>query len=77
MALGNTTIMISKELRNELNALKIYPNETYNELIMDLVEDRMFLTEEVKKYIEIAEKQVANGETVSLEDIKKKMGLNV
>jgi hypothetical protein len=71
----NTTIMVSLDLKNELSALKLYPNETYEDIISDLIEDRKFLTEETLKEIEISRKEYRAGKYVTLEQIKKEAGL--
>ena len=70
-----TTIMISKDLKEELNAMKLFENETYENIINDLIEDRKFLTQETLKEIAEAETEAKKGETISLEEIKRKMDL--
>ncbi len=59
-----TTIQISEELQSMLKKRKLYDKETYEEVIWDLLEDTMELSEDIK-----------NKKTVSLEEIKKKMGI--
>jgi hypothetical protein len=71
----NTTIMVSLDLKKELNDLKLYPNETYEDIISDLIEDRKFLTEETLKEIEISRKEYSAGKYVTLEQVKKEAGL--
>jgi len=66
-----TTIQISNELKDALNKMKI-GGDTYEDIIWDLLEDRMELSEETKKAIEEAQKNIKDGKVVSLEDIKKK-----
>ncbi len=68
-----TTIQISKELLENLKAMKIHEKESYENLIWDLIEDRMELSEETIKDIEESEKQIREGNTISLEEIKKKL----
>lgn len=46
-----TTIQISKELLNKLQGMKFNSKESYEEIIWDLIEDRMELSEETKKGI--------------------------
>ncbi len=67
-----TTIQISSDLVENLQKLKLFSKETYEEVIWDLIEDRMELSEETKTNIKTAEKQIKNGETVSFEEIKRK-----
>jgi len=70
-----TTIQISKKLQKELSSRKMYDKETYEELIWDLLEDTIELSEEAKRQIKQAEKEIKEGKTVSFEEIKKKVGL--
>ena len=70
-----TTIQISTELLNQMQAMKVHARESYEDLIWDLIEDRMELSEETKKNIAEAEKNIREGKTVSLEEIKKRLGM--
>ena len=70
-----TTIQISENLKKELAKKKIYDNETYEEIIWDLIEDSLELSEETKKNIELSRKEIEEGKTVKLEDIKKRLKL--
>jgi len=70
-----TTIQVSNELLNKLQAMKIHVKESYEDLIWDLLEDRMEFSEETKKNIAEAEKDFKEGRTISLEELKKKRGL--
>jgi hypothetical protein len=70
-----TTIQISQETKNELDALK-FRKETYENIIQDLIEDRYILSEETLKEIEEERQDYLNGgKTYSLEEIKKENGL--
>ena len=73
-----TTIQISNELRNILVNRKMHPRDTFEEVIFDLIEDTMELSEETKKNIAEYEKEVKkNGykNFISLAQIKKEVGL--
>ena len=70
-----TTIQISDKLQVELSKKKLYDRETYEEIIWDLMEDTMELSEETKKHLKQSEKEIKEGKTVSLEEIKKKLKL--
>tara|TARA_Y100000310_G_C20661970_1_gene805296 strand:- start:2136 stop:2366 length:231 start_codon:yes stop_codon:yes gene_type:complete len=72
--MAQTTIQISQKLQKELNNKKLFDRETYEEVIWDLIEDTMELSEETKRRIEIAEKEVKEGKTVSFEEVKRKLG---
>ncbi len=70
-----TTIQISSELLKRLQMMKIHAKESYEDLIWDLIEDRMEFSEETKKNIKQSEKEFREGKTISLEELKKKRGL--
>ena len=70
-----TTIQISKELKEALDKQKFTQKETYEEVVWDLLEDRMELSEQTLQAIARAEKDVAAGRTISLSALKKKYGL--
>lgn len=70
-----TTIQVSGKLVETLKNRKMYDKESYEEIIWDLIEDSMELSEETKKHIAQAEKEYREGKTVSLEEVKKKLGL--
>lgn len=70
-----TTMQVSKELLKELKSRKMYDNESYEDIIWGLLEDTMELSDETKRRIKQAEKEIREGKTVSLEEVKKKLGL--
>ncbi len=71
----STTIQISKNLKKELDKMKIFDRETYEEVIWDIIEDTKEISEETKKEIEEARKEIARGEFVTLSEIKKKYSI--
>jgi predicted transcriptional regulator len=71
-----TTIQISKELKEALEARKLVANESYEEVIVDLIEDTMELSEETKKGIESAREDIKHGRLFTLEQIKKEFNLH-
>ena len=70
-----TTIQISEDLKKELQRRKIHKNDTYEEVIWDLVEDTMELSEATKKGIKQAEKDVKAGKVKTLDQIEKELKL--
>lgn len=68
-----TTIQVSEELAEKLKEKKLYDKESYEEVILDLLEDSMELSEETKRNIEISEKEIKEGKIVSFEQIKKRL----
>jgi predicted transcriptional regulator len=71
-----TTIQISRELQKRLEARKLVANESYEEVIEDLIEDTMELSEETKRDIAEAEKDIKAGRVFTLEQIKKEFNLH-
>ncbi len=72
----DTTIQISKELLGKLQKMKMHNKESYEDIIWDLLEDRMELSEETKRDIEESRKEIKEGKFVTLKDIKKKYNIN-
>lgn len=70
-----TTIQVSQKLKQELDKRKLSKNETYEEIIWDLVEDTMELSEQTKKDLKEALEDVRAGRVYTLEEIKKRHGL--
>ena len=72
-----TTIQISKELLAKLKQRKLNDKESYEEVIWDLMEDTMELSEETKRAIADGRKEIVEGKTHKWEDIKRNLNLNV
>lgn len=73
-----TTIQISVELLKKLQQMRMHEKESYENILWDLVEDRMQLSEETKKAIAEYEKDVKEknwSNFVPLEEIRKRTGL--
>ena len=68
-----TTMQISKDLLGRLAKMKMYEKESYENVVWDLIEDRMEFSKETKMNIEKSEKEIKEGRIVSLEQIKKKL----
>lgn len=66
-----TTIQIGKDLAEELKKRKMSAKESYEEIIWDLLEDTMELSEETKQAIAIGRKQILEGKVISFEDLKR------
>lgn len=71
----NTTIQISKELLGELKSRKMYDTESYEDIILDLLEDSMVLSKETLENIKQSEEDFKAGRVHSLEEVKEKLGL--
>ena len=72
-----TTIQVSKQLLGKLKLMKIYTNESYEDLIWDLIEDRLEFSDQTKRNIAISEKEIRQGKVTKWEDVKKELGVNV
>ena len=70
-----TTIQISEELQSKLANRKMFERETYEEIIWDLLEDTMELSEETKKDIAEAREDIKKGRVYTLDQVKKEAGL--
>ncbi len=69
------TIRISKDLLAELDKRKVGDNESYEDVIWDLVEDTLELNDETKKEIAQARADIKAGKFYTLEQIKKELRL--
>lgn len=69
-----TSIQISKDLLEKLKLMKIHNKESYEDLIWDLIEDRLEFSEETKKNIAQSEKDFKEGKFKTLEQVKKELG---
>ena len=70
-----TTIQVSEKLQEKLQKRKLYNSESYEDVIWDLLEDSMELSEETKKNILQSEKEMKEGKTKTIEQIRKELGL--
>ncbi len=70
-----TTIQVSEKLQKELSKKKMFERETYEEVIWDLLEDTMELSEEAKRNIREAEKDIHAGRVYTHEQVKKELRL--
>ena len=70
-----TSIQVSRDLLGELKDRKMYDKESYEDIIWDLLEDSLELSEETKRHIEESEKDFKEGRTHTLEEIEKSLRL--
>lgn len=68
-----TTIQVSKQLLEKLAKMKMHEKESYENIIWDLIEDRLELSKETKINIANSEAEIKAGKTISLEEVKRKM----
>ena len=70
-----TTIQISERLQEKLKNRKLYENESYEDVIWDMLEDSMELSEETLKDIAKARKEIKEGKGKTIEQVRKELGL--
>jgi len=71
----STTIQISSDLQQELNKMKLFNRETYEEVIWNIIEDTKELSEQTRKDIALSRKEISEGKFATLSDLKKKYNL--
>lgn len=70
-----TTIQISENLQEALRKRKLYDNERYEDVIWDLLEDSRELSEETKKHIARAGKEMKEDKGKTIAQVRKELGL--
>ena len=70
-----TTIQISEKLQAELTKKKLSERETYEEIIWDMLEDSMEISEQTKKELEAARAEIKAGKFYTHAQTKKQLGL--
>ncbi len=70
-----TTIQISEKLLETLKNRKMREKESYEEVIWDLLEDTMELSEQTKRDIEESRRQIKEGKFKTLSQVKKELKL--
>ncbi len=70
-----TTMQVSENLISTLKQRKLYVKEGYEEVILDLIEDTMDISEETRKEIAQARAEIKSGKVYTHEQIKKHLGL--
>ncbi len=72
--MATTTIQLTKELKKTLESMKLYPRETYEEVLKRILEDLRELDEQTKTEIERAIKEIKAGKYRTHEQLKAEMG---
>ena len=70
-----TTIQISSNLQQELNKMKLFNRETYEEVIWNVIEDTKELSDQTKRDIALSRKEISEGKFITLSNLKKKYNL--
>ena len=66
-------LKVSAEVKEMLENMKINERETYENVILDLIEDHLELNSEFRKEIEKALEEVKKGETIPFEKVVRLM----
>jgi len=75
-----TTIQLSTELVEKLQKMRMHSKESYENIIWELIEDRMQLSEETKKAIKEYEEDLKKNNWKnfgSMDEMKKRLKINV
>jgi predicted transcriptional regulator len=73
-----TTIQLEEKTKEKLERMKIFPRETYNEVIIRLVltsQEETELSEQTIKNIERALEDVKKGRLYSTKEVRKELGI--
>ncbi len=70
-----TTIQISEKLQSELKMRKLSENESYEEIIWDMIEDTMEISKETRKMIRMAEAEIKAGKVHALAEVKRELNV--
>ena len=70
-----TTVQISEDLLKVLKNRKMFEHESYEDVILDLLEDSMELSEETLKNIEKSKKDIEVRRMYTIEEVKRKLKL--
>jgi predicted CopG family antitoxin len=71
----DTTIQISGELLEKLRNMKVDNKESYETIIWDLIEDKLEFSAQTKANLKKSEEDINKGRTISLGQLKKKIGI--
>ncbi len=69
-----TTIQVQSELKKKLDAMKLYPRETYNDVLERVLEDLAELNDITRQEIEKAAREIESGKYRSHAQVKAEMG---
>ena len=61
-------------MKELLDSMKISRSESYEDVILDLIEDHLELNPEFRRSLENAERKIERGETVDMAKLLREMG---
>ncbi len=69
-----TTIQLKETTKDKLDRMKLYRQETYNDVLERLIEDVSDLNLKAREELESSIKDIESGKWVSLEKLAKELG---
>jgi predicted transcriptional regulator len=69
-----TTIQLKETTKDKLDKMKLYRQETYNDVLERLIEDVSDLNLKAREELESSIKDIESGKWVSLEKLAKELG---
>ncbi len=69
-----TTIQLKETTKDKLDKMKLYRQETYNDVLERLIEDVSDLNLKTREELEATIKDIESGKWVSLEKLAKELG---
>ena len=73
--MGTTTIQVQDDTKSVLDHMKLYRRETYDDVIVRILEDTRELNEETKEDLKRARKEISEGRFKTHEQVGKELGL--
>jgi len=70
-----TTIQLDSTTKDALDGLKLHHRESYNEVILRLIEDLSELDDRTRRELEDAKRQVKRGRGSTHDDVGERVGL--
>ncbi len=73
-SVATTTIQLSQDMKKVLEGMKLHPRETYQEVLERLLEDLQELSEQTKKEVEQAIRDIKAGRYRTHQQLKDELG---
>ena len=70
-----TTLKVSVKTKQLLEAMKMFKNESYEDVIIDLLEDHLELNPQFKKELEESFKEIKEGKSIPLSKVLEEVNL--
>ncbi len=66
-----TSVQVSVDLLNSLKSRKLFPRETYEDVIRNLLEDSQRLSEKTRRELEASRAEIREGRHQTLEEVRR------